>query len=352
MTPVPFGSPGWFDLAAPGWLHALWLAPIAFGLFAWSFFRRRRALRLLADPGLLPGLAGSASRAARWLKAALTALAIAAAALALARPRWDPVEQPVVRRGRDVAFVVDVSRSMLARDLAPDRLERAKLWIGDLVSELEGDRVALVAFAGAPVIRSPLTVDHGFVRLQLEELSPEIAPYGGTNIGDAIRKTLRQVFEVDPADPKPEQGRYRDIVLITDGADQDSLPIEAARLAAAAGVRIIAIGIGSPAGAPIPAGDGEIVRYGGEQVMAALDAETLTQIAAATPGGVFLNVGTGRIELDRVYRDLIDAAEQRESEAGVTLVYKERYVWFVWAAVALLCAEALIGDRRRTWSTA
>lgn len=341
-----------FDLGAPAFLHAVWAAPLVLLLLAGGIAAQRRALRRLADAELLPALAGGVSWTRRWAKALLLAASAGLLAFALARPRWDPEEQPIVRRGRDIVFLVDVSRSMLARDLPPNRLERAKLWLGDLMESLEGDRVALVAFAGAPVIKSPLTLDYGFVRLQLEELTPDSAPRGGTLIGDAIRRTLRQVFEIDPDDPEPDAGRFRDIVLITDGADQESFPVEAARQAAAAGVRIIALGVGSETGAPIPAEEGGFVEYQGETVTAALDAQTLRDVAAATPGGAFLNVGTGRIALDEVYRDLIAAAEQRTVHAGTEVRYEEKHFLFVWAALALLVADALLGERRRGRSPA
>jgi Ca-activated chloride channel family protein len=232
--------------------------------------------------------------------------------------------------------------------VAPDRLARTKLWINDLVNTLGGDRVGLVAFAGVPVVKCPLTLDHGFFRMELEELSPASAPRGGTLIGDAIRKAMSDVFE-------PGQGRHRDIILFTDGEDQGSFPVEAAKAAGEAGVRIIAIGIGSELeGAFVPAEQAATDRYvehEGSRVRSRLDGTTLAAIAQAAREaggqGVFLNVGTGTIDLDTVYRDLIASAERTETSQLASVSYRELFPWFLGVALACLALETLIPSVRR-----
>lgn len=336
------GSGASVEIGDGAWLHALWLAPAAFALFALSIAERRRALRRFASVELLGRLADSVSWTRRWAKAALFAGALAALAVALARPLSSPEEVEIEQRGREIVFVVDVSRSMLAQDLAPSRLERAKLWIRDLTETLGGDRIGLVAFAGAARLQCPLTFDRDFFKMTLEELDPGAAPRGGTYIGDAIRKTLADVFGPEPAGAG---GRTvgRDIILITDGEDQDSFPVEAARLAGEAGVRIIAIGLGS-------SGDGAIVpgvEFDGQPVRSRLNAEALAEVAGATPGGAFLNVGTGRIDLSRVYRDLVASAEQGVTGTATAYRYQERFWVFLAAALGLLVVESFVGERRR-----
>ncbi len=337
-----------FRLAAPAWAHALWVAPALALLLVLSRARARSLLRRFASPEMLARLSLGVSRPRRALKAGLIVAASALAAASLARPQLGYQERAATKRGRDVVFVVDVSRSMLAQDLAPNRLERVKLWMKDLVAAVEGDRVGLVAFAGAPVVRSPLTQDRDFMLLAIDELSPDAAPRGGTNIGDALRKTIDSVFAIDP-DAPDEGAPYRDIILITDGDDQESFPVEAARIAGDLGVRVIAIGVGSAgAGAPVPEADGAgYAQFEGQTVRSALDPDALAAIAAASDGGVFLNVGTGVIELDEVYDDLIASGRRAERGVSVTRDYFERYAWVLLPAFVLLVLEPLIPDRRR-----
>ena len=353
MTPAP-GPYLWsesLNLGAPVWLHALWAAPAILLLLAFSFHRSRRLLTRLAEPSMLERLAASVSWPRRWLKAALIALGAALLAVTLTQPQWGVERRTVEQRGRDIVFVVDVSRSMLARDLAPNRLERAKVWMKDLVNTLEGDRAGLVAFAGAPVVRSPLTMDRDFLSLAIDELSPDAAPRGGTLIGDAIRKAVAQVFALDPDEDRPdERSPYRDIILITDGEDQDSFPVEAARAAGDLGVRIIAIGIGG-AETPVPAREDQPGAYqtsNGQIVRSSLNADALAEIAAASDSGVFLNVGDGSIALDSVYRDLIASAEQTDQGAAEITRYTDRFMWTLIPGLLVLVIESLIGQRRRT----
>ncbi|KAA0216769.1 MAG: VWA domain-containing protein [Leptolyngbya sp. PLA3] len=338
-------------LGAPGWIHAMWLVPgvVLAGVHAMG--ARRRARRRFADDALLDAIMPPRRVWVTGVKIALTAVGMAGIVIALLQPQWNKREIPVSRRGREVVFVVDVSRSMLAADLAPNRLERAKLWIRDLTSVLEGDSVGLVAFAGASVVKCPLTRDVGFFELALEELSPETAPRGGTMIGDAIRKAVTQVFERSPRDGD-ETGGFRDLVLITDGEDQGSLPVAAAETAAAAGVRIIAIGLGSDTqGTPVPDPDrpGEFLTYEGKQVRSVLDSQTLADVAKSTPGGVYLKVGTGNIALDEVYRDLIRSGEQTTLETSSVTEYQQMFWIFLAIGLAGLFVEPLLEDQRR-WS--
>lgn len=334
--------------AAPHWLGALWLIP-ALALLLWLAARaRRRAAARLAEPSLHAAIGVRTRGLRRRLAAPILLLAIALTALAVARPQWNPRPREVTRQGRDVVFLIDVSRSMLARDLAPTRLDRAKLWIKDLVGSIEGDRVALVAFAGAAVVKCPLTLDYAFFSLCLDELTPESVPRGGTNIGDAIRKVMGDVFA-----PDPDSGvHHRDIVLITDGEDQESLPVEAAVAAGREGVRIIALGLGSDqAGAVIPVegpgGQERSLSYGGRTVETRQNARGLAEIATASASGVYLNIGTGTIDLDRVYADLIRSADRSTTSESTALRFDEGFQYLLLPALLLLVVETLLRDRSR-----
>lgn len=329
------------------WLAALWAAPAALVLAGVALALRREAARRFVEAGLLPSMAPARSAARLVVRGALLALALGLAASALARPQWGKSDQTIRKQGRDVCFVIDVSRSMLAEDLVPNRLERAKLWVSDVLAKMKGDRVAIVVFAGVPLVKCPMTLDYGFARLALQDVSTESVSRGGTLIGDALRLALTEVFE--PDDPS-----FKDIILITDGEDHESFPVDAAKQAGEAGVRIIAIGVGDEdAGRPIQitdarTGERTVVKYKGEPVLSRLDAATLREVAAASRDGVYFNVATGTIELDTVYNRLVRQAEQKELEATQKVRYEERFQIFLGGALACLAAAGLISERRRS----
>lgn len=332
----------------PSWLMALWTAPAVVLLTLLALRLRRAALRRLVGAKLAGTLTPGVKPRRILAKGFIAAAAMAMLAIALARPGWNPQAQKVTRSGRDIAILIDVSRSMLAEDVKPNRLERAKLIVKDLMEVARGDRIGIVAFAGASSVRCPLTTDSSFARLALDELTPLTVARGGTMIGDAIRTALDQLF-------KDGEGRFRDIVLITDGEDQDSFPLEAAAAAAERGVRIIAVGLGSElGGATIPnepttggSREGGVVRYDGEVVTTRLDSDSLRKVANATPGGVYLNVGTGNLQMDKVYRQLMERAERREQETTERMKYQEGFQVFLGAALVLLVLEGFIGERAR-----
>ena len=336
-------------------LYALWLVPALAALVAYAFRRRREALARFVEAGLLARLGESSvpDPSRRFLKAALVLTSVGFLIVALARPAWDRVTEEVTERGRDVVFLLDVSRSMLAEDLPPNRLERAKLAIQDAVDRLAGDRVALAVFAGSTIVKCPLTLDYGFFRMALADVSPDSVSRGGSLVGDALRTVLRDVFD-------GKRSNYRDIVLITDGEDHESFPVEAAAEAGAAGARLIAIGLGDgrvgqripvtvddSASASGPSGRTFLVHQGRE-VWTRLDAGTLRRMAEATPGGIYLNVETGAVDLGEVYSRLIASAEGAEIGTRPVERLDERFQLFLAACILLLVLETGLSERRRT----
>ncbi|NLF25012.1 MAG: VWA domain-containing protein [Deltaproteobacteria bacterium] len=325
-------------------LLLLWLLPLLVGVYFYAAKARRRALESFVGSDLLKLINPSVSRASRFWKAALVMVSLALIIVAGARPAWDAAPREIERQGRDVVFVVDVSRSMLAEDLKPNRLERAKLAIKDTLDRLQGDRVALVAFAGYAVVKCPLTLDYGFFRMMLDDLSPQSVSRGGTMIGDAIRKTNDEVFE-------DQDKRFKDIVLITDGEDHESAPVEAAAAAGERGVRLIAIGIGDEEqGQRVPVRDEwgrkSFLKHEGREVWSKLDGGTLRRMVMATPGGRYLNVATGAIDLGDVYLRLVASADKKKLESTTLQVYQEKFQIFLLLALLALVAEMLIKDRR------
>lgn len=327
------------------WLLALWALPALVALLALAMIRAAGRLRRFIEEPLLARIAPGRSVARRDVKTILALAAVGFAIIGLARPQWNPTPREVQKRGRDVVFLIDVSRSMLAEDLAPNRLERAKLWVLDTLKVVRGDRVAIVPFAGTAVVKCPLTHDYGFAAMATQDLSTDSVTRGGTLIGDAVRVALSEVVDT-------QEASYKDIILITDGEDHESLPIEAARAAGEAGVRIIAIGIGDETeGRPIPVtGPGgrlTYLSYNGERVLSRLDAPTLREMARASNGGAYFNVSTGTIQLDEVYGQLVRQAEQRELASAETVQYQEKFQIFLAVALGLFFVEMLVSEGRK-----
>lgn len=326
-------------------LHLLWVIPLLGAVFFYARYRRRQALERFINTMLWNRIPSSASPLRRRWKAALVLLALMAIVFGLTRPAWNPKPKTVERRGRDVVFLLDVSKSMLAEDLAPNRLERAKLAIKDCLDRLQGDRVGLAVFAGTTVVKCPLTLDYGFFRLLLEQISTDTISRGGTMIGDALRQTLELFFS-------DELDQHRDIILITDGEDQESFPVEAAKVVGQRGIRLLAIGLGDEnEGRPIPitdeTGRRSFVEYEGQPVRTKLDADTLREMVKATPGGKYLNVATGTFDLGAIYQQLIASAETKEMESKTIEQYDEKFQIFLTLAILLLSLEMVIPERKK-----
>ncbi|HUV06452.1 MAG TPA: VWA domain-containing protein [Spirochaetia bacterium] len=332
----------WLHFSNIEMLHLFWLIPAIGLLFIIAGRRARQGLDRIT---CLQDKLSTLDRRRRNWRRVLFLLALVFIMVALTRPAWNPEPVVVHQEGRDVVFVVDVSRSMLAEDIAPNRLERAKLAILDTLSVLDGNRVAVVAFAGSAGMVCPLTRDYGFFRWAVEGLSPGSVDLEGTLIGDAIRKVAGDIFD-------PREKRYKDLILITDGEDQNSYPVEAATVAGQQGVRIIAIGIGDDTGGSrIPvtdsAGKRTFLTYQGGEVVSRMQPETLRQIALATPGGRYLNAATGAFNLDGIYKQLITSEKGRDLGPMEITRYQEKFQIFLAAAFMLLAAEMLLGEERR-----
>ena len=325
-------------------LHLLWVLPLLVLFYIYVGHAKRAALERFAEAGMISKLNLSVSPVRQRLKAVLFAAGLIFIVIAMTRPAWNPIAQKVERRGRDVIFILDCSRSMLAEDLKPNRLERAKIAIDDVLAELQGDRVGLILFAGTSVVKCPLTLDYGFFRMALKEVSVTSVTRGGTMIGDAIRKALDEGFD-------DLEKKYKDIILITDGGDQGSFPEQAAEKAGERGVRILAVGLGDDVrGELIPVTDKQgrrsFVKDGGDFHRSHLDATTLRKVVNQSRGGKYFGVGTGTIDLGQVYRELIASAEKREVESMILTRFEEKFQWFLALALILLALEAVQSERK------
>jgi Ca-activated chloride channel family protein len=336
-----------FRFASPEWLLALLLVPVLAGGFWLGFRRRTRLLARFGDRELVAKLVASVSQRARTVKAGLLLGSVLFLALALARPQFGTRVETVRRRGQDVMVAVDLSRSMLAEDVTPNRLDRARLAILRLIRTLDGDRIGLVAFAGDAFIQSPLTVDYTAAAMFLDAMEPEMMPIQGTDLGEALRMSL------DALDQGAREDRL--IVLVTDGEDHEGQLDPQLQRAVAAGVRIHTVGIGSVEGVPIPetgtGGQGFKRDEEGNVVTTRLDEATLREVAEVT-GGRFVRVVSGTT----AFEDLVDeiaSGEGDEFDTREITQFEEQYQLFLAFAFVLLFAEALVPERRRTaeaWS--
>ncbi len=330
------------------WL--LFVVPIALApAYVWCFSRKAAALRILAGTEMLKKINVSVSLKKQIFKALLLVLGFVSIALALTEPKWNPQPQQIKRQGRDIAILLDTSRSMLAEDIKPNRLERSKIAIGDLLETLQGDRIAIVTFAGNSTVKCPLTQDYAFVRMALADISTESTSRGGTVIGDAIRKAAAEVFD-------RQSREFKDVILITDGEEhegEESFPVQAAEKAAEEGIRIIAIGLGDEdqgARIPITGPDGRrtFLMYDGKEVWSRLAGDKLREIVFPT-GGKFLAVRPGEtFNLDQIYSDLIATAAKRELESTTMMKYNEKFQIFLMLGIALIICEAMISEGKRT----
>lgn len=323
-------------------LHWLWAVLILLAVMIVGIQLKRRALDRFADTPLHGRLMPGASRARPYVRILLMLSAAVMLVAAAIDPRWGVSYQTVQQRGIDIIVVLDMSRSMLAEDVRPNRFERCRQYIADLAGQLGGDRIGLVTFAGTAALRCPLTVDYGAFLLSLDTLTVESAPRGGSLLGDALRLAADSF-----TDDLPD---YKAIVVFSDGEDHGSYPLQAAQhIAEQKSIPIYTIGIGDSAdGARIPMEvDGQriYVTYEDQEVWSRMNPGILREVALAT-GGAYVPMGTGAVDMGRVYEERIEPVAKREFESTYVKRHHARYQWFAGLALALLLAESFMSDRR------
>lgn len=335
----PFG----FELLRPGWtaLVLLGVLLVAVGRFGLARRRRERA-RLVAERHtlrFLPGYSEARSRA----RVLLAGLATALIALALAGPVRGWTVREVERRGIDLVVCIDVSRSMLVRDLRPDRLARAKREVRGLLDRLGGDRVALLAFAGDVREVAPLTHDRTTLVKLLETISTDDYEVGGTDLGAALQRAL-SMFD-------GRTGAHEAIVLLTDGEDLEGRGLEMARAAAESGIRVFVVGMGTAAGGKIPVEledgrEGFVTDRDGNDVVSALDGSSLQELVEVT-GGEYLAATQSAVPLEELYDKRIALLEAQTQAAGEEWVPHDRFQWALVLALACMLVEAGLREGRR-----
>jgi Ca-activated chloride channel family protein len=344
-TPLGFqvlGAPA--RLAAPG---ALWLllAVVALAVLGAVQLQRRRALLLRMAGPQVRRVAPRASAARPGARLGLSLAGLCLLALALSRPQCGTRTELAKRIGVDVVIALDVSRSMLARDVKPDRLTRATLEVGALLESLAGDRVGVVVFAGEAFVQCPLTTDYAAARLFLRGVSSKSVPQQGSDLGNALT-AAREVLEGSAA----AAGRSRVVLLVSDGEDLEGGAREAAAQLAEAGVRVFALAVGTAAGEPIPVTDaaGGLAGYkkdrGGEPVVTRLDLATLRAVVEKG-GGELYELGSPD-HGPGAFRAALDQLEKSELTSRLVVQYEDRYALAAFPGFLLLLAALLLTDGR------
>ncbi|MDD3375385.1 MAG: VWA domain-containing protein [Candidatus Omnitrophica bacterium] len=324
-------------------LNFLWFS-IAIGLFlVWAFRRKKTIIKKFVSEELLLKIAANKNQRMEIFKGILLVLVFVFSVIALARPQWGFKWHEVKRQGLDIIIAIDTSKSMMTDDVKPNRLERAKLAVKDLIKKLQGDRIGLIAFAGSAFLTCPLTVDYSGFLISLDDLDLNTVSRGGTSLASAIHEAMKGYEKV------PSQ--YKAVVIITDGENLQGDPIAAAKKAAQENIKIFCVGIGTPEGELIrirnDQGDYEFLKDNdGNFVKSRLDEQMLKQIALLT-GGAYVRSSGAEFGLDYIYEKRLSKMEKREIESKMKKQYTERFQIPLAIACLFLIMEAAISTRKK-----
>ena len=324
------------NFAQSQYLLLLFLIPVFFIIQAIVLKIRRGRIRKFGDEALVSRLMPSYSKGKVWVRLVLFSIGFFFFVIGLSRPQIGAKLKEHETKGAEIMIVLDVSNSMLAEDYSPNRLERAKLAISRLVDKLREDRIGLIVFAGNSFVQLPITTDYVSAKMFLNSITTDSVPVQGTAIGDAINTAMRSF--------SAQSEKSRAVIVITDGENHEDDPVAAAKQAAELGVRVFAIGVGSPEGKPIPM-DGELLKdKDGEIVVTRLDEKVLQDVARAG-NGVYVRAGNSEFGLNPI----IDDIKRMEDEMYSSIVFEEfdeQFMYFFGIALFFFVIEMLVGDRR------
>ena len=327
-----------FRFANPEYLYLLSIVPLLILWFIYTVYRKRAALKKFGDPALLVHLMPGASKGRPQVKFYLLLLAIIGTVFMVARPQFGSKRETVKRQGIEVVIALDVSNSMLAQDILPNRLERSKQLIYRLLDGMNNDRLGIIVFAGRAYTQLPMTSDYRAARMYISSITPGLIPQQGTAIGAAIQTSMRSFTS--------RENVARTIIIITDGENHEDDAIGAATEAHEKGIQVHVIGVGTPAGAPIPiGGPNNFLRdRSGATVISKLNEQMGMEIAAAG-GGIYVRADNTNLALREMQRELNNAAKA-DIETTVYAEYDEQFQLIIWIVLALLLLEFCILERR------
>lgn len=327
----------------PSMFFLLWVVAGVGIFFVWRVSFQRRVLQRFSQEQLLKSIAESFDYSRFIRKKILLILVFFFSVVALARPQWGFEWREIKREGLDILIVMDTSRSMLTQDVKPNRIERTKLAVRDILKKLKGDRIGLIAFAGDAFMVCPLTVDYGGFLLSLNDAGVHTVPRGGTNIPAAIAEAIRGY------DKTPNQ--YKAVIIITDGDNLEGDPLLWAKKAKEKGIKIYCIGIGTKEGELIQvvddAGESSFVKDSeGNFVKSRLNEELLQQVAIGS-GGVYVRASGAEFGLDLIYEQELSRLEKRAMEGYKEKRYYDRFQFPLAVAFILLVIETCVTTRKR-----
>ena len=322
-------------------IEFLWLLlaiPVLVALHIWITRRKRQQLQLFGDPELMVELMPNASRIRPHVKFALMLTALSLLIIGIARPQYGTKEQTVKRQGIEVMIALDISNSMLAEDVAPNRLERAKQMLSKLVDQMVDDKLGLVVFAGDAFTQIPITCDYVSAKMYLQSITPDIIPAQGTAIGKAITTCVSSFGTEDTE-------KSRAIILTTDGENHEDNAQEAAKMAKEKGIHVFVVGIGKPEGSPIPDGRGGFKKDRQGTVVVSRLSEDMCQEVAAAGGGMYVRADNSNTATRALEKE-IDKLGKQEIETKVYSDYNEQYQSFIFIALLLLIIDFFIFSRK------
>lgn len=327
-----------FRFAHPEALYLLALIPIFILIFVWGRIKRKKQLKAFGEEEIIGQLMPNSSPKRSVWKFYVTLLAISAMIFVVAGPQFGSKLQSTKRQGIEIIIALDVSNSMLAEDIKPNRLERSKQAISQMVDKLGNDKIGLIVFAGDAYTQLPITTDYASAKMFLSTINTGIVPTQGTAIGKAIELGVRSFG--------PEEDVSRAIIIITDGENHEDDATKAAQTAQDKGIVVYTIGMGSRKGAPIPTGGNNNFRKDreGNVVITKLDEKMLQEIAIAG-GGKSIRANNTKVGLNELLKD-INKMEKSEIEAKVYSEYDDQFQWLAWIALLLLIIEIFILERK------
>ena len=324
----------------PYLLNLLWALIPVFGIMVYGIRKRKKILFGFAGADMFPLIIPGFDPRRRWIKAILITVAFGFAIVALTGPQMGYKWEKTTQKGVDIMIALDCSKSMLAQDIKPNRLERAKREIIDLLHMMKSDRAGLVAFSGRAILQCPLTLDHEAFNIFLKVLEPGFLPVGGTNLSLAVKECYNG-FEKDSDTKKA-------IIIITDGENTTGDVEATAKDMAKQGIKIFCIGVGDLSGAPIPDEKGGFKKdTSGNIILSKVDAKTLEKMAVIT-GGTYVRSVAGDMDLDLIYKDkILGTMERKTLTSGKKKVWENRYQWFLLPCLVLLLIEFILSSKKK-----
>ena len=333
-----------FQLEEDIWFWLLFLVLGMVVLFFWTALWKRKTKRLYASAELLKRLSPDQSRFKAVLKLVVLAMAVVCFCIALVNPKVGTKLETVTREGVDIVFAIDVSKSMLAEDVAPNRLEKAQQLTAQIINNLVSDRVGIIAYAGKAVPQLPITTDYAAAKMFLQNMNTDMLSSQGTAIDEAIQLSRTYFNDAEQTN--------RVLVIISDGEDHKDLNLDVAKAAAKEGIKIFSIGVGSEKGGPIPLKrNGVVMRYKknqkGETVITKLNPNTLTAIAEEADG-LFIQ-GQNTKQVTEKIAEILNKLEKKEFEAKEFSEFKDQFQWFLGLGLFFLILDVLFLERKTAW---